>query len=120
MILNKNIKEYCQEKKMAIKKDIEQNFSNKEKIIVAAIQVGNDSASKKYIENKRKDCEEVGINFEWYYFEEDITENDLIFELKEIQKHVNGIIVQLPLPSHIDFNTVKLFIDPLKDLDGFN
>ena len=84
MILTKNIKEYCSECKTAIKEIIEQDFSDFiKKPTLAVFQIGNNEASTRYIRNKKKDCEEVGINFEWYYYPEEITTNDLVQEIKD-------------------------------------
>lgn len=117
MILTKNIKEYCQEKKAEIKERIAA-LGQAPKL--AVVQIGNNEASNRYIRNKKKDCEEVGINFEWYYFDEGIAENDLLFELEEIQKFADGVIVQMPLPKHIDAKRVKMAIKPERDVDGFH
>lgn len=119
MILTKNIKEYVQEKKNEIKAQIDAEFPRR-KPTIAAIQVGNNEASTRYIRNKKKDCEEVGIIFEWYYFEEDITTEELIDDITDLQDFVDGIMVQMPLPTHIDETAVKLAIHPAKDLDGFH
>ena len=119
MVLTKNIKEYCQERKNDLKKIIEANFEEY-KPKLAVIQVGENEASNRYVKNKKKDCEEVGINFEWYHFNEDITTAELIAEIEEIQKYNDGVIVQLPLPDHIYETAIKLSIDPEKDVDGFH
>ena len=81
MVLTKNIKEYCGDRKAAIKVEIERM---KKKPTLAVIQVGNNEASLRYIRNKQKDCEEVGIIFEWYYFEEDITTEEMVEEIRKI------------------------------------
>ena len=119
MILTKNIKEYCAEKKAAIKEKIEKDFPNK-KPTLAVFQVGNVEASTRYIRNKKKDCEEVGMNFEWYYYPEEITTKELVQEIKDMNDFVDGLIVQMPLPDHIDQTAIKLAIDPTKDVDGFH
>ena len=112
-----NIKEYFQQEKAEIKKYIETvNKAPK----LAVIQVGDNPASNKYITNKKKDCEEVGIVFEWYHFPEDITTDELIFNIDDIQEEVDAIIVQMPVPAHIDVKAVELAIDPKKDVDGFH
>lgn len=112
-----NIKEYCKKRKQELKNSIA--LLDKE-LILAVIQVGNNEASNRYIKNKKKDCEEVGINCQWYYYPEEITTEQLILEIKDLQEHVDGLIVQLPLPRSIDVEQVKLAIDPLKDVDGFH
>ena len=116
-IFKLNIKEYFQQEKAEIKKYIE--TANKT-LKLAVIQVGDNPASNKYITNKKKDCEEVGIVFEWYHFPEDITTDELIFNIKDLQEHVNALIVQMPVPAHIDVKAVELAIDPKKDVDGFH
>lgn len=116
MILTKNIKEYCQEEKEKMKSAISAFDKN---LILAVIQVGDIEASNRYIRNKKKDCEEVGIKFEWYHFDETITEEELIFEIKNLNDFVDGLIVQLPLPDHINPNGIKNAINPYKDVDGF-
>ena len=120
MILTRNIKEFCANKKAQIKEDIERDFVNVKKPTLAVIQVGNNEASTRYIRNKKKDCEEVGISFEWYYYEETISENELITEIKDLLPYVDGMIVQMPLPKHIDVDAIKLAIAPEKDVDGFH
>ena len=120
MILTKNIKEYCLEKKQHIKEVIDRDFPT-EKPVLAVIQVGCDEASTRYIRNKRKDCEEVGIKFEWYIFNEVmITTEDLIFEINNLTEYVSGLIIQMPLPAHIDIEKIKLAIPANKDVDGFH
>ena len=120
MILTRNIKEFCANKKAQIKEDIERDFVNAKKPTLAVIQVGNNEASTRYIRNKKKDCEEVGISFEWYYYEETISENELITEIKDLLPYVDGMIVQMPLPEHINVDAIKLAIAPEKDVDGFH
>lgn len=120
MILTQNIKEFCANKKAQIKEDIERDFVEAKKPTLAVIQVGNNEASTRYIRNKKKDCEEVGISFEWYYYEETISKNELITEIKDLLPYVDGMIVQMPLPEHIDVDSIKLAIAPEKDVDGFH
>ena len=121
MILTKNIKEYCSECKTAFKEIIEQDFPGSiKKPTLAVFQIGNNEASTRYIRNKKKDCEEVGINFEWYYYPEEITTNDLVQEIKDMNDYVDGLIVQMPLPDHIDVTAIKQAINPKKDVDGFH
>lgn len=82
--------------------------------------MGNNEASNRYIKNKKKDCEEVGIDCQWYYYPEEITTEQLILEIKDLQDHVDSLIVQLPLPRSIAVEEIKLAIDPSKDVDGFH
>lgn len=117
MVLTKNIKEYCRDRKTAIKAEVEKLGK---KPTLAVIQVGDNEASLRYIRNKQKDCEEVGIIFEWYYFEEDITTEEIVEEITDLAPYVDGLIVQIPLPPHIDETAIKLAIPPEKDVDGFH
>lgn len=121
MILTKNIKEYCAEKKAQLKEKIEKDFpEGTRKPTLAVFQIGNVEASTRYIRNKKKDCEEIGINFEWYYYPEEITTKELVCEIKDITPYVDSLIVQMPLPDHIDEAAIKLAIDPTKDVDGLH
>ena len=89
---------------------------------LAVIQVGNDPASSVYVNNKKKACAYIGIESLSYELEETVSQDallELIFELNENEK-VNGILVQLPLPKHIDENAVIDAITPSKDVDGFH
>ena len=118
MILT-NIKEYCAEVKNRIKLEVENEFAEKVPSL-AVIQLGNREESIRYVRNKGKDCEAVGIKFEWYMFDTELTTEDLIFEIENLQDHVDGLIVQMPLPKHIDVEKIKRAIDPKKDVDGFH
>lgn len=91
-------------------------------ITLAVIQVGHDPASTVYVGNKKKACEYIGIHSLAYELEETVTQQellDLIVSLNE-REDVNGILVQLPLPKHIDENLVIQTISPEKDVDGFH
>lgn len=89
---------------------------------LAVIQVGADPASSVYVRNKKKACEYVGISSLSYELPEETTENELLSIIRELneRKDVNGILVQLPLPEHIDEAKVLLAIAPEKDVDGFH
>lgn len=114
-----NIKEYTQNAKVKLKEQIEYFFGNNPPSL-AIIQVGAIEASNRYIRNKIKDCQEVGINAHHYAYEEEITEDEFLLEVKDLCEHYNGVIVQLPLPDHIDAKKVAAAIDPMKDVDGFH
>lgn len=89
---------------------------------LAVIQVGNDPASSVYVRNKKKACEFIGIESLSYELPEETTQKellDLIDKLNQDDK-VNGILVQLPVPKHIDENTIIKAISPSKDVDGFH
>ena len=92
---------------------------NKPHLVV--IQVGNNDASNVYIRNKKKACEEVGFEFSLYKFDYDVVEDTLISTIRKLNLtgSVTGILVQLPLPDHIDTAKIIDCIDPMKDVDGF-
>lgn len=91
------------------------------KPILAVILVGDDAASQVYVRNKHKACDEVGINSIQINLPKDVAEDVLISKINELNEDnsVHGILVQLPLPKHIDVNNVIAAIDPRKDVDGF-
>ena len=113
------IKEYVALHKEELKNEISQ-FD--EKINFAIISMNDDEASKAYIKGKLKDCEEVGINASVVRIPLDASEEELdnlIIKLNN-DDSVHGLIVQMPLPKHIDEERVKRLVDPRKDVDGFN
>jgi methylenetetrahydrofolate dehydrogenase (NADP+)/methenyltetrahydrofolate cyclohydrolase len=89
---------------------------------LAAILVGNNGASETYVASKVKNCEETGFGSSLFRFEESVTEADLLAQIEALNKdeNVDGILVQLPLPKHIDDAKVIEAIDPKKDVDGFH
>jgi methylenetetrahydrofolate dehydrogenase (NADP+)/methenyltetrahydrofolate cyclohydrolase len=89
---------------------------------LAVIQVGNDPASSVYVNNKKKACAYIGIDSKSYELEESISQEELLNLIQELNADtsVNGILVQLPLPKHIDENEVIHAIVPEKDVDGFH
>lgn len=91
-------------------------------ICLATIQVGNDPASTIYVNNKKKACEYVGIESLNYTLEEETTQAELLALVEKLNadESVNGILVQLPLPEHIDEDSVITAISPDKDVDGFH
>lgn len=91
-------------------------------ITLAVIQVGNDPASSVYVNNKKKACEYIGIKSLSYELKEETTEEELIALVEQLNKRddVNGILVQLPLPNHIDEDLIIKTISPNKDVDGFH
>ena len=88
---------------------------------LAAVLVGNDGASQNYVAFKIRDCEEVGFDSTTIRMDASITEQDLLNKVSELNKNaaIDGFIVQLPLPAHINENQIVLAIDPKKDVDGF-
>ena len=91
-------------------------------ITLAVIQVGHDPASTVYVGNKKKACEYIGIQSLSYELEETTTQEELLKLVKQLNERddVNGILVQLPLPKHMDEDAVINAISPRKDVDGFH
>lgn len=91
-------------------------------VTLAVIQVGNDPASTVYVGNKKKACAYIGINSLAYELPEETTQEELLNLVRQLndREDVNGILVQLPLPAHIDEDTVIRTIAPEKDVDGFH
>ena len=89
---------------------------------LAVIQVGADPASSVYVRNKKKACEYIGIKSLSYELPETSTEQELLDLIEQLNKDdaVNGILVQLPLPEHMDEDKVIKAISPQKDVDGFH
>lgn len=89
---------------------------------LAAVLVGNDGASQTYVNSKVKSCEEVGFNSTLIRMEETTTEEELLQTIEDLNNNadIDGFIVQLPLPKHIDESKVTEAIDPKKDVDGFH
>ena len=89
---------------------------------LAAVLVGNDGASLTYVGSKVRSCEYVGFDSTLIRLEEDITEAALLSQIDALNKNesLDGYIVQLPLPKHIDEEKILLAIDPKKDVDGFH
>ena len=111
-------KKTAQEIRSELKREI-QNLKIKPELRV--ILVGNNPASQIYVKNKEKYASEVGIKSKTIRLPEDITEEKLLKQIKKLNKdkHINGILVQLPLPSHINEFSVINAIAPEKDVDGF-
>lgn len=109
------IKDECKQK-------VEEYKAQGIEICLAVIQVGNDPASSVYVNNKKKACAYVGMNSLSYELPEETTQEELLSLIQELneRKDVNGILVQLPVPAHIDEKTIINAIDPKKDVDGFH
>ena len=88
---------------------------------LAVIMIGNDSASKIYVRNKSRACEDVGIEYEEHLLDSKISQNELIELIKKLNKDktINGILLQSPIPSNLDINEAFRTITPEKDVDGF-
>ncbi len=115
----------------ALAYDIEKDLKNKIQIIttqthkrpkLAVILVGKDPASITYVNMKIKACQRVGMDFDLKTLQEDITEAELLSLIKDYNtdQNISGVLVQLPLPRHIDSKMVLEAIDPSKDVDGFH
>lgn len=89
---------------------------------LAVVLVGDDTPSQIYVRNKRKACADVGMRSFSYDLPADVTERELLSLIDGLNAHadVDGILVQLPLPAHIDTETVIERVDPRKDIDGFH
>ncbi len=89
---------------------------------LVAILVGNDGGSETYVASKMKNCEKVGFKSSLHRYDHSVTEAELLAKIKEINQDedVDGLIVQLPLPKHIDPEKVTETIDYRKDVDGFH
>lgn len=115
-------------KEVSIKKriEIQANVQNlkKEGVVpgLAVILVGNDDASRTYVANKQKACKELGIYSELITFDSNVTQDTLLSKIYELNesKEIHGILVQLPLPKHLDEDEIINAISPRKDVDGFH
>lgn len=89
---------------------------------LAVIMVGNDLASKVYVRNKNKACEEIGIEYEEFLLGEETTMEELLNVIDNLNKNQNidGILLQSPIPKHLDINKAFRTILPEKDVDGFH
>ncbi|AGC68454.1 bifunctional 5,10-methylenetetrahydrofolate dehydrogenase (NADP+)/methenyltetrahydrofolate cyclohydrolase FolD [Thermoclostridium stercorarium subsp. stercorarium DSM 8532] len=117
-----NGKEISQEIRKDLKAKVDELKQNGLHPGLAVVLVGNDPASRIYVNNKKKACEEIGIRSFEYILPEKTTEEELIQLVETLNKDnsVHGILVQLPLPKHIDAENVLLRISPDKDVDSFH
>ncbi len=109
--------------KNEIRQEVEKIVENKRRPPhLVAILVGNNGASKAYVNSKVKDCEEVGFGSTLLKFPSTVSESELLEKIQELNKSkaVDGFIVQLPLPKQIDQEKIIMAIDPRKDVDGFH
>ena len=106
-----NLKIECEELK-------KKNINSK----LAVIMVGEDQASKVYVKNKSKACDDVGIEYEEYLLNSETTQKELIELIEKLNndKTINAILLQSPIPSNLDINEAFKTISPEKDVDGFN
>ncbi|MCX6199641.1 MAG: bifunctional 5,10-methylene-tetrahydrofolate dehydrogenase/5,10-methylene-tetrahydrofolate cyclohydrolase [Bacteroidetes bacterium] len=116
-------KKLADELKVEIKTEVDKiTQSGKRAPHLAAILVGNDGGSLTYVGHKVKACEQVGFKSTLLQFDDSITEEFLLNEVSKLNadKEVDGFIVQLPLPKHINADKIIMTIDPQKDVDGFH
>ena len=115
-------KEISLQVKDEIKKKVEALKGQGKEITLAVIQVGDNPASTVYVRNKKRGCEYTGIRSLSYELPGDAAEEELLSLVGELNERgdVNGILVQLPLPPHMDEDRVISAISPLKDVDGFH
>jgi methylenetetrahydrofolate dehydrogenase (NADP+)/methenyltetrahydrofolate cyclohydrolase len=116
-------KKLSQQIKEEIKQAVSLRKEKGEKIPhLAAVLVGNDGASLTYVGSKVRSCEQVGFKSTLIRLESAITEDALLKKIKELNDDdtLDGYIVQLPLPKHIDEEKILLAVDPKKDVDGFH
>ena len=117
-----NGKEVSAAKRAELKERVAALNENGIQVGLAVIIVGNNSASRVYVNNKKKGCEEIGVNSYEYALPEETTQAQLLSLIDELNNdsRVNGILCQLPLPSHIDEQSVINSINPEKDVDAFH
>ena len=109
--------------KEEIKLTVDNRINDEKKIPhLAAVLVGNDGASLTYVGSKVRSCEQIGIKSTLIHLEDTISENDLLQKITQLNNDdsLDGYIVQLPLPEHINEEKILLAIDPRKDVDGFH
>lgn len=115
-------KKISQEIKDELKEKVAAMAKEGKKVALAVIQVGNDPASSVYVRNKKKACEYIGIESLSYELHKETTEEELVALIEKLNADtkVNGILVQLPLPKHINEEKIIQTISPDKDVDGFH
>lgn len=120
---NNFIKEYVEDRKRILKNEFSKYyFCMTIRPLLVIIQVGENAASQSYIKGKLKDAKELLVDTKLIKLNENISEKKLEKIIKKLNKKrsVNGILVQMPLPKHINEFNIKKLINPLKDVDGFN
>ena len=105
-----------------LKEEVQRLGESGKNACMAVVQVGNDPASSVYVNNKKKACAYIGIGSKSYELPEATTEEELVALVEDLNadETVNGILVQLPLPAHIDADRIIRTISPDKDVDGFH
>ena len=115
-------KKISEEIKLELKEKVAKLKEEGKEATLAVIQVGQDPASSIYVKNKKKACEYIGVGSVSYELSENTTEEKLLSIIDELNERsdITGILVQLPLPKHIDEDKVIKRISPKKDVDGFH
>lgn len=115
-------KKISQEIKDELKEKVAAMHAQGQEVTLAVVLVGQDPASCVYVRNKKRACEYIGIRSLSYELAEDNSEEEVLALIDKLNgdKDVNGILVQLPLPKHMDEDKITRAIDPLKDVDGFH
>lgn len=115
-------KELAKKIRLDLKKEVEK--LNKENIFpkLAVIMVGNDKASQVYVKNKSKACDEIGIEYEEYLLPEETKQEELLNLIETLNRNekIHGILLQSPIPKHLNIEKAFQTINPEKDVDGFN
>lgn len=117
-----NGKELAKKVRKELRKEVNKLKENGIIPKLAVIMVGEDPGSQVYVRNKSKACEKVGIEFQEFLFDANTTEQVLLDTIKKLNNDntINGILLQSPVPKHIDINKAFRTISPEKDVDGFN
>ena len=115
-------KKISQDIKNELKEKVELLHAKGAALCLAVIQVGNDPASTVYVRNKKRGCEEIGIASRSFELPESTSEEQLLALVDRLNSDatVSGVLIQLPLPPHIDSNKVTQSVIPEKDVDGFS
>ena len=115
-------KRISKEIKEELKEEVKHLKEEGKNICLAVVQVGEDPASTVYVNNKKKACAYIGIESQSYELLASTTEEELVDLVKRLNDspEVNGILVQLPLPKHINEDRIIQAISPQKDVDGFH
>lgn len=108
--------------KNELKEEVSRKKAEGRQAALAVIQVGNDPASSVYVGNKKKACAYIGVDSKSYELPEETTQEELLNLIDKLNgdPKITGILVQLPVPPHIDDDTIIRRISPLKDVDGFH
>ena len=115
-------KELAKKIRLDLKEDVAELKKNGVNPKLAVIMVGDDKASKVYVKNKSKACEEIGIDYEEFLMDESTSMEELLELIENLnnRKDIHGILLQSPIPKHLDINKAFNKIDFRKDVDGFN